>query len=284
MNFAAFVREQEEAYERKLDNIAREIASNDKIRLIPVAGPSSSGKTTSTRKLSEKLNAFGRRSEIISIDDFFFDPDESVLEMKEEIDFESLQNIDLKFLHMCLSALTAGRTAVMPVFNFVTRKREQDLITFTPEKDQIFFVEGLHALNPLIYNNAVSDDTTYKIYLNTVDSKGNIENARLIRRIVRDFNFRNATAEFTLYLWDSVMRGERENITPYIGNADATVNTFLAYEPMVLSPIAKRIISDVPVGSRFYAKAQKMLADMENIEAADESFIPENSLLREFVG
>ena len=284
-DFASSVQKAESDYERSLNLITSEICANDGVKLVAIAGPSSSGKTTSTKKLVKKLEMHGVNSCVISIDDFFFTPDASSLKMDGNTDFESLSNIDLDMLHECLHNLTRGMPAQIPVFDFVGKRRSDDTITLTPSENQIFLLEGLHALNPLIYSKAVSDERVYKIYLNTFMPDGSMaETARLMRRIVRDYHFRAASAEFTLYLWDSVMRGERENITPFVNLSNAKVNTYLRYEPSVMKPYLERILSEVGTDSKYYPKAESLLEYLSSVTPMSEKYVPDASLLREFIG
>lgn len=282
--FCAEVLRQEANYDREIQAVVDEVCADSNIEFILVAGPSCSGKTTTTRRLMRLLTERGRPARMLSIDDFFFTPDPSEFEMKGGTDFESLDSVDVELFHRCIHDLAQGRPTSMPVYNFVEKKRENDFITVDREPNDIFIIEGLHALNPVMYEGATEPNQLFKIYLHAVPPNGDGIRARLMRRLVRDYNFRAASPELTLYLWHSVVRGEINNIRPFAHFADVTINTYFEYEPSVLKFYVERVLSKLPPESKYFDEGQAVLKAIEDVEIADDDCVPQGSILREFIG
>lgn len=275
----------EKEYNEKILKIAEQIAKKPNIRLVLIAGPSCSGKTTTSsllsRYLKEKHNIC---SYAISIDDFYKDvvylPGETV----KDKDFEAIESIDLDLLHTSLRSLCDGKKTEIPLFDFETTKRCGIRSTITLKENEIAIVEGLHALNAKIYENFVPREKIFSIFLDCYDSDKE-KNARLVRRLVRDYNFRNADANLTFTLWGNVLRGEEKYIYPFSHLADVSVNTFHEYETALLKPYAEKILSQIKNGDEFYENAKNVLSYLSTVTGkVNENLVPKDSLLREFIG
>lgn len=276
----------EHNYKSQIEKIAKEIAGDKNIRLVLIAGPSCSGKTTTSSTLSRMVYEMaGITSHTISIDDFYHDVVFLPGETFADKDFEALDSIDLDLLHKCLHDLALGKTVNIPLFDFELTRRNGFRSTITLKENEIAIIEGLHALNPEIYENFVEKSKMKSIFLDCNDIKDTHKHARLIRRLVRDRNFRNADAFLTFTLWEKVLRGEEKYIYPYADKADFKVNTFHEYEPEVLKPYAEVLLDEIKQDSIFIKEAQSARLYLSSVkDIVDKSLIPEDSLLREFVG
>lgn len=283
-DFCAEILRQEAEYDKEIERVVNAVCADGNIEFILIAGPSCSGKTTTTHRLVERLAQRGRPARMLSIDDFFFTPDPSEFEMDGDTDFESLDSVDLELFHSCINDLAQGRATSMPVYNFVEKRREDELVRVEREKNDIFIIEGLHALNPVMYEGATKPDQLFKIYLHAVPPNGDGAGARLLRRLVRDYNFRAASPELTLYLWHSVVRGEMNNIRPFAPLADVTINTYFEYEPSVLKFYVERVLSELPPDSEYFDEGQTILNSIADIEIMSDVCVPKGSILREFIG
>lgn len=283
-SFCAEVLRQEAEYDRKIEEVVNSICADGNIEFVLIAGPSCSGKTTTTRRLVQMLTERGRPARMLSIDDFFFTPDPSDFEMDGDTDFESLDCVDVELFHKCIHDLSQGKPTEMPVYNFMEKRREEKFVEVDREDNDIFIIEGLHALNPVMYEGATGPEQLFKIYLHAVPPDGNGAGARLMRRLVRDYNFRSASPELTLYLWHSVVRGELNNIRPFAHLADVTINTYFGYETNVLKFYVERVLSMLPPESEYFDEGQSVLKSIEDIEIVNDSCVPKGSILREFIG
>lgn len=274
----------EKQYQNQIDKAINEITSNSSIKFILVAGPSCSGKTTTTKKLIEGLSKKGISAHMISIDDFFFDVDS----FDKDKDFESLESIDMEYFHECLKNLADGNEVSLPLFDFITAKRSEKYTNLKLDENSIAIIEGLHALNPEIYENFVDEGKIYKIFLDCRNNKlpENLKKyPRLVRRLVRDFNFRNADANLTFLLWEKVILGEEKYIYPFKDNAHIKINTFFEYELSVLKRFARSICEQMPKESEYFEDNLRLL-DYLNTESqeCEPKSVPKDSLLREFIG
>ena len=276
----------ENLYKNEIKEIAKDIASNRDIRLILIAGPSCSGKTTTSATLSKYLFEYANiTSHTISIDDFYKDVEFLPGETFADKDFEALDSIDLDLLHTCLRDLADGKTVDIPLFDFEKTYRNGIRNTIKLGKNDIAIIEGLHALNPEIYENFVEKSKIKRIFL---DCRGNTKAnkyERFIRRLVRDRNFRNADAFLTFTLWGKVIEGEEKYIYPYADKADYSINTYHDYEVEVLKPFAKKLLYEINEESPFYDMACDVMKFLDDFcETIDTEKVPEDSLLREFIG
>nr|WP_231038501.1 nucleoside kinase [Pectinatus haikarae] len=286
------IRISEALQEKKIAYIADIIAkSTKKRRVIFIAGPSSSGKTTFAQRLRIQLLVNGMRPVSLSMDDYFHDREHTPFTEKGEYDFESFGAIDSDLLNEQILALLAGKEIEVPKYNFITGKKEWPGRRFSLLTDQPIIIEGIHGLNPNL-TKSLPEDKIYKIYISAltqlgIDSHNNIPTtvARLIRRIVRDYQFRGSSALKTIKQWPEVRAGEEKNIFPYQENADIMFNSALIYELAVLKkyayPLLEKISDEVPEYS-MSRELLNFLSFFRDIRTEDD--IPNNSILREFIG
>ena len=280
----------EALHEQKIAEIAAEISKHPKQpRIVLIAGPSSSGKTTFSRRLSIQLMANGLYPFPVEMDNFFFSRDDTPRDENGELDFESIDALNRELLSEKLQEMISGKKTQLPRFNFHTGKPEAgDIVQVRP--DQVIVLEGIHGLNPKLLTN-LSSDKTFRIYVSdlaqlNLDSHNRISttDTRLIRRIVRDFRERGYSAQDTISRWESVRRGEKRHIFPYQDQADEMFNSALGYELSALKPFAVPILRQVPHGTPEFIEAKRLLTLLEWFLPLDTDPIPDNSILREFVG
>jgi uridine kinase len=280
----------EALHEQNITEIARQIAGRgEKARVVLIAGPSSSGKTTFSRRLAVQLLALGLSPFALELDNFFVDREKTPLGEDSQFDFEALEALDLGLLGEDLSRLIAGEAVQLPKYNFKAGKRETgETIQLGPE--HIIILEGIHGLDPRLVPASVAG-RAYRIYVSALTqlnldrhNRVSTTDTRLIRRIVRDTFERGYTAVQTISQWESVRRGEKKYIFPYQENADAMFNSALVYELSALKPLAEPILRQVPYGTPEYIEAKRLLAFLEWFLPVEADLIPDNSLLREFVG
>lgn len=280
----------EALHEKRIAEIADQIVEKKYIKLVLIAGPSSSGKTTSAKRLGIQLKVNGMKPHVVSIDDYFVDREHTPRDEKGDYDFEALEAIDIQLFNEHMKALIEGKEVEVPTFNFVTGKREYkgNKIKLTP--DEILIVEGIHGLNEKL-SYAIPAENKFKIYVScltqlNIDEHNRIPttDTRLIRRMVRDNQYRGIDPEKTLAIWASVRRGENKNIFPFQEEADAMLNTVLIYELAVLKSKAEPLLFRITRQSPYYAEAKRMLKFLEYFLPMDTSEIPSNSLIREFLG
>jgi uridine kinase len=280
----------EALHEDCIVQIGEQIAARrGQIRVVLIAGPSASGKTTFSKRLSVQLLARGIRPFPLALDDYFVDREKTPLDGDGNYDFESLQALDVSLFNQHLLALMEEREVQTPHYNFKTGVREEGRrVRLGP--DHVIVVEGIHALNPLLVS-ALPLESLFRVYASAltqlnIDRHNRVPttDTRLIRRIVRDATYRGYSAEQTLARWESVRRGEKRYIFPYQENADIMFNSALAYELAVLKPMAEPLLLQVRYGSPHYVEAKRLLAFLEWFEACGPELVPDNSILREFVG
>ena len=276
--------------ERKFAKIADNIAARKKVKMVLICGPSSSGKTTSCKRLSVQLALAGYKPVQISVDDFFVERDETPRDKNGDFDFEALEAIDLELFNRTLLGLAQGKEMPLPTFDFPSGKKKWEGKSVKMEENSILIVEGIHCLNPRL-TSSVPDEVKYKIYVSaltsiSIDSQNPIPTTdnRLIRRIVRDHKYRGYSALDTLRRWQSVRNGEVRNIYPYQENADDMINTALIYEMGILKPYAVPVLNEVPETVPEYAEACRLLKFLSYFEPILEKNIPGVSIIREFVG
>ena len=276
----------ESSYKDKIYDIAKEVMNNRDIRLILIAGPSCSGKTTTSSTLSEYvLKHAGIKSHTISIDDFYKDVTFLPGETFADKDFEALDSIDLDLLHKCLHDLSLGKTVDIPLFDFEKTYRNGIRSTITLGENEIAIIEGLHALNPVIYENFVEKSKILRVFLDCHNKEKKEKHERFIRRLVRDRNFRNADALLTFTLWGKVISGEEKHIYPFAKEADFSINTFHSYETEVLKPFAEKLLDEIKEDSIYYDDAVIIKNYLSKCkEEIPTNLVPKDSLLREFIG
>lgn len=259
-------------------------------KIVMVAGPSSSGKTTFTKRLGIMLTTNLLRPKMISLDDYFVNRDATPLDEYGERDYESVYALDLKLFNEHLNRLINGEEVELPYYNFETGQREFRGNRIRLEPDSVLLIEGIHGLNPVL-TEQVDDRMKYKIYISAltainIDDHNWIPTTdnRLLRRIIRDDRYRGVSATETIRRWPSVRRGEEKWIFPFQENADATFNSSLLFELAVLRPRAEAILRQVPHDVPEYAEAQRLRTFISYFTPISEQFIPSTSLLREFLG
>ncbi len=280
----------EALHEQRVTEIARQIASRSgEVRVVLIAGPSSSGKTTFSRRLSIQLLAHGIAPYPIEMDNYFVDREKTPLDENGEPDFESIRALDTKRLATNLERLIAGQQVQLPHYNFIAGRSEPgDVVQL--KSDEIIILEGIHGLNPELIPE-ISQEKTFRIYVSALTqlnldrhNRVSTTDTRLIRRIARDARERGYTARSTIQRWESVRRGEKRYIFPYQENADVFFNSALAYELSALKPIVEPLLRQVPYGTPEHIEAKRLLAFLEWFLPTDSSLIPDNSILREFIG
>lgn len=281
----------EALHEKKIAGIADKIAASNKdVRLVLIAGPSSSGKTTFAQRLSIQMVVNGNRPVPISMDDYFKDREDTPRKPDGSFDFECVDAVDLELFNEHLRRLLAGECVKMPKYNFRSGTREYRGREIRMGEKDVLVVEGIHALNERI-SQAVPANNKMKIYISALtpmqlDSYNRIHTTdmRLLRRIVRDSQFRSHDALVTLKLWDDVRRGEEQYIFPFQDGADIMFNTSLVYEFAVLKKYAEPLLRRIKQNEPGYTRAQRLLSLLSHVRGMDDEAIPTNSILREFIG
>lgn len=280
--------------EKKIARIADEIThrneNGERVKLVLISGPSSSGKTTFSKRLSIQLMTNGMRPYPISLDDYFVNREDTPLDENGKHDFESLYALDLPFFEAQLKALLSGEEVELPRFNFTTGKREMSGKKLRVDEHMILILEGIHALNPALTPN-IPAANKYKIYVSALttillDNHNYIPTTdnRLLRRIIRDYKYRNYSAEETIARWPSVRAGEDKWIFPYQEYADAMFNSALLFELAVLKENVEPVLQKVPNSCPEYSEAHRLLRFLSYFTPVQDKELPPTSLLREFLG
>lgn len=277
--------------EKKIAEIADKIAEHKNLKMVLIAGPSSSSKTTFARKLGMQLRVNGIKPVTIGTDDYFVEREFTPRDEKGEYDFESIYALDLELFNDHLTKLINGEKVNIPTFDFINGTKKYDKNkTIQLEEDEILVIEGIHGLNDKL-TEKIPAENKFKIYISdltvlNIDSYNRISttDTRLVRRIVRDYNYRGYSALDTIKRWPSVNAGENKNIFPFQEEADAMFNSSLVYELAVLAKYALPLLKEIDSSNPEYSEAKRIRAFLEYFEQLDEKPIPNNSLLREFIG
>ena len=276
--------------EKKISQIADTIAARKEIKVVLIAGPSSSGKTTFCKRLSVQLLASGVKPVQISLDDYFVNRTETPKDENGELDYESIYALNIPLINEQFNALFRGEEVELPKYNFQTGMSEKSGKKLYLEENNILLVEGIHALNPLL-TEQIADDKKFKIYasaLTTIllDDHNYIPTTdnRLLRRIVRDYKYRGCSAQETIHRWPSVRAGENKWIFPYQEQADVMFNTALLFELAVIKPQAEEVLEQVPENCEEYAEAYRLRKFLKYFASLPFRNLPPTSLLREFLG
>ena len=280
----------EALHEKKMANIADDIAKRKNVKMVLIAGPSSSGKTTFAKRLGVELRLNGLKPVTISVDNYFVERVDNPKDENGDYDFECLEAIDLELFNNHIKTLLDGGTIDVPTFDFKVGTKRYNGEKMHLENDEILVIEGIHCLNDKL-TSSIPMEQKYKIYISdltvlNIDYCNRISttDTRLIRRIVRDNNFRGYSALHTLRTWASVNRGENKNIFPYQENCDVMFNSSLIYELSVLKKQALPLLQEITNEEPEYAEAKRLAEFLKYFEEVDEGLIPQNPLLREFVG
>ena len=276
--------------EKQIGDIAHEIAARKGVRFVMIAGPSSSGKTTFSPRLSTQLIACGLRPHAIATDNYFRNRADTPRDERGEYDFECLGAMDVEGFNRDMNRLLNGETVEMPTYNFIKGVREYNGETLTLGENDVLVIEGIHCLNDE-FSKALPKESKYRIYISclttlNVDDHNRIPttDARLLRRIERDARTRGYGARATIKMWPSVRRGEEENIFPYQDSADTVFNSALIYETALLKPYVEPLLFGVPHDCPEYLEAKRLLKFLNYFLPLPADNVPKTSLLREFVG
>lgn len=281
---------QEAEQERRIGEIAKDIVKRGGVKFVMIAGPSSSGKTTFSHRLSIQLRTQGLVPHPIALDDYFVDREKTPRDEDGNYNFECLEAIDVEQFNHDMCELLAGKTVELPSFNFKTGKREYKGDFKTLGKEDVLVIEGIHGLNGKM-SYALPDESKYRIYISAltsinVDDHNRIPttDGRLLRRMVRDARTRGASAKRTIEMWPSVRRGEEENIFPFQESADAMFNSVLIYELAVLKQFAEPLLFGIKPEEPEYYEAKRLLKFLDYFLGVSSENLPNNSICREFVG
>lgn len=282
---------QEAIQEKQIGDIAAMIAADPSKRIIMIAGPSSSGKTTFSHRLSVQLRACGLRPYPIACDNYFVEREETPKDADGKYNFECLGALDTKLFNDHMNRLLAGETVEIPQFNFITGKKEyKGKQVLTLKEGDVLVIEGIHCLNDEMSYNLPAE-SKFKIYISAltmlnIDEHNRIPttDGRLIRRMIRDARTRGSSAQNTIDMWPSVRKGEEENIFPYQESADVVFNSALIYELAVLKQYAEPLLFGIDREAPEYMEAKRLLKFLDYFVGVDSNLIPNNSILREFIG
>ncbi|WP_347707397.1 nucleoside kinase [Colidextribacter sp. OB.20] len=276
--------------EKKIGDIAAEIASRKEVRFVMIAGPSSSGKTTFSHRLSTQLRACGLHPHPIATDNYFVDRDRTPRDENGNYDFEGLGAMDVEQFNTDMTRLLKGETVELPTFNFKKGMREYNGNFLTLGEGDVLVIEGIHCLNDQ-FTHSLPKESKYRIYISclttlNIDDHNRIPttDARLLRRIERDARTRGHSAQATIKMWPSVRRGEENNIFPFQDSADVIFNSALIYETALLKPYVQPLLFGVPRDSEEYLEAKRLLKFLNYFLAIPADDVPKTSLMREFIG
>lgn len=288
-NLKSFVYDCEKAYEEKITLIAKEVSEKKGRELVMLAGPSSSGKTTTAKMLKISIENLGRKAKVVSLDDFYCDQNLVYTFEDGTTDYETVKALDTDLINECLSSLMKEGRAQMPRFSFHSKKRE-GFEEMTAQKDEIIIVEGLHALNPVI-TEPHKDESMKKLYVSVSSRVYESEkqllskrDLRFVRRLIRDYHFRNSEVDYTFYLWKGVRMGEDRYLFPFSDRADIKIDSIHPYEPCLFKKEALKLLDQIGQDSIYYTSAVSLKEKLSLFETLKESEIPAESLLREFIG
>ncbi len=288
---AELVRRSETRFDNILNDITARIAGDDGREIVMLAGPSASGKTTTANKIAQKCTARGMQTYVVSLDDFYLDRDKIPRDESGKPDFETVYALDLPKFSETIHLLLSGVATDLPIFDFTTGKRSDEVRTVTLGEQDAVVVEGLHALNPLI-TDALPQKNLLKIYISVssriYNEKGKIilnkRNLRFLRRMTRDYLFRASSVENTYNLWESVRNGEDKYLFPYRDCADVKINSVHLSAPCVFRDTCLAMLENADLSGEQKKDAEELAAALRLFVPISPSLIPETSLLREFLG
>ena len=280
----------EAIHEKKIAEIAQKIKERQDVRMVLIAGPSSSGKTTFANKLGMALRVQGIKHVTLSTDNYFVERKDNPKDSEGNYDFECIEAIDTKLFNQQLIDLLAGKEVNLPTFDFIEGSKRYLGNKMKLEEDEILVIEGIHCLNDKL-TSLIPKENKFKIYISdltvlNIDYYNRISttDTRLIRRMVRDYNFRGYSALHTLKMWKSVNRGEQKNIFPYQEEADCMFNSSIVYELSVLKKYALPLLEEITDDNPEYSEARRLISMLQYFDTVEPDWIPNNSLLREFIG
>lgn len=280
----------EALHEKKIANIADDVVSRKNVKMILIAGPSSSGKTTFAQRLGIQLRLNGLKPVTISVDNYFVERQDTPRDENGEYNFECIEAIDLKLFNEHLVKLLNGEEVEVPEFDFTVGTKRYNGKTMKLAEDEVLVIEGIHCLNDKL-TSQIAKDQKYKIYISALTvlnmdryNRISTTDTRLIRRIVRDHQFRGYSAIHTLNTWHKVTEGEEKNIFPFQEEADKIFNTSLIYELNALKPIAMPLLQEITREDKQYAEAQRLINILKYFRKIPNGYVPDNSLIKEFLG
>lgn len=287
-NMESFINDAESRFESSVTELADRFTSDCDIVLL--AGPSSSGKTTTAGKIAQKIKNSGRNAYTLSLDDYYRNAADIPLTEKGLKDFENVSALDIDLIRRTFSDLIEKRTAQVPEFDFVSGTRKPETRKLELKKDDLIIVEGIHALNPII-TKGLDESHITKVYISVssrvTDDSGRVvfskRNLRLVRRMIRDYHYRNTSVEKTLSQWQEVLKGEDKYIFPFERNASFRIDSFHPYEPCLFKSEAVELLGTVGEDSGVYPIASELKNSFSELDTIDMSKLPADSLLREFV-
>lgn len=287
-NMESFINDAESRFESSVTELSNRFTSDCDIVLL--AGPSSSGKTTTAGKIAQKIKNSGRNAYTLSLDDYYRNAADIPLTEKGLKDFENVSALDIDLIHRTFSDLIEKRTAQVPEFDFVSGTRKPETRKLELKKDDLIIVEGIHALNPII-TKGLDESHITKVYISVssrvTDDSGRVifskRNLRLVRRMIRDYHYRNTSVEKTLSQWQEVLKGEDKYIFPFERNASFRIDSFHPYEPCLFKSEAVELLGTVGEDSGVYPIASELKNSFSELDTIDMSKLPAYSLLREFV-
>lgn len=287
-NMESFINDAESRFESSVTELADRFTSDCDIVLL--AGPSSSGKTTTAGKIAQKIKNSGRNAYTLSLDDYYRNAADIPLTEKGLKDFENVSALDIDLIHRTFNDLIEKRTAQVPEFDFVSGTRKPETRKLELKKDDLIIVEGIHALNPII-TKGLDESHITKVYISVssrvTDDSGRVifskRNLRLVRRMIRDYHYRNTSVEKTLSQWQEVLKGEDKYIFPFERNASFRIDSFHPYEPCLFKSEAVELLGTVGEDSGVYPIASELKNSFSELDTIDMSKLPADSLLREFV-
>ncbi len=284
----SFINDAESRFESSVSELADRFSSDCDIVLL--AGPSSSGKTTTAGKIAQKIINSGRNAYTLSLDDYYRNAADIPLTSEGLKDFENVSALDIDLIHKTFRDLIEKRTAQVPEFDFVSGTRKPETKRVELKKDDLIIVEGIHALNPII-TKGLDESHITKVYISVssrvTDDAGRVifskRNLRLVRRMIRDYHYRNTSVEKTLSQWPEVLKGEDKYIFPFERNASFRIDSFHPYEPCLFKSEAVELLKTVGEDSNVYPIVSELKNSFSELDTIDLSKLPANSLLREFV-
>lgn len=290
-NPQALVARAELRYRNIINNISEKALDETGRKIIMLAGPSSSGKTTTANKIANSFTSLGMNTHVISLDDFYLNREDIPGYAEGEPDFETVYALDLPLISETLKSLMAGNTTDMPSFDFSAGRRKDSYTQLKLEKNDAIIVEGLHALNPIVSSD-FENLRMMKLYINVssriYDAKGKIilnkRNIRFIRRVIRDYNFRGSSVNNTYKLWENVCKGEELYLFPFKEFADIRINSIHLCEPCIFRDTLIERLENAELDEEYRNDAKRLLNSIKKFRSLDTSLIPSDSLLREFIG
>ncbi len=289
-NIQSIIQSSEAIHQRKTVEIVQEIEKRKETKMILIAGPSSSGKTTFAQKLGVQLTLTGYNPITISMDNYFKERKETPLGTDGKFNFECVEALDVELFNKQMNDLIGGKEVELPEFDFIEGKKEYKGKKLKLKDNDVLIIEGIHALNPIL-TKFTDNNHKFKIYiapiatLNIDDyTKVSSTDTRLLRRMVRDYVTRGHSVERTFDLWQNVVKGEKEYIFPYVDEADVVFNSSLIYEPGVIKTFAQPLLLQLPKTSKYYSETRRLYEYLNNFMPIETSSIPVDSLIREFIG